>query len=366
MNKTDKEIVKQKIDAVYNSIDKNDMLVLSRWTTMWYYDTWNIDIFYGVKARVNKYLKTRYPFVSAKAWNKVATYDTALEPYIKNIVPMINLFFDFYSINEIYSKTIGTQNAIRFDPRAVRIIPTRKEEVISRCYTETVQHMKTAVIRELTAAVYSEARHISTYCTGSDYNAYLTQVANSNKEFALNWDTNKLSLDNLEKFYSFRWTDKYYGGKKWKQAVQHLKQLLAAKTDADAVYWIDRIMDLEHNTGFILDKGAYVFLKHISLSVPAPSGKKKTNKNCLDFRFYAKLEDMIPMCSKRVQHIYTANKNYLVHPTVELSKIIEKKTKEKKAKSAKLTDIFVEYLIPYSDQEIIVDVRKKDLTLVSE
>lgn len=49
-------------------------------------------------------------------------------------------------------------------------------------------------------------------------------------------------------FEKIRWR-RYFGGKKWGKATSYL--LVNPKTTDDKMFWIDRVLDLEHNTGGI-------------------------------------------------------------------------------------------------------------------
>lgn len=291
------------------------------------------DTYNALRKKAKAYQKNRWPWLTNTCLFSIATEWA----HFKNLNEMVNLFFDFYVMVEIYNKTVGTRNTTN-DYGRIKILPSRKEDIITDAYHTAISNIKKVTIRELDYSVYREGRHIPVYAgCNKQFRDVYDQICERNQKYKKSENARDLSLDELEEMFLQNWSDKYYGGEKWAMAVKHLKDLINSKTPDNDVYFIDRIMDLQHNTGFILNKGAYRFLKDFKFRLPNPSGTGKVLKNSLDFRFYAKLEDMIPLCSPSVRKIYFANKNYLNPPVLDLPLTVRTKVakSEKKAKSGK-------------------------------
>jgi hypothetical protein len=60
---------------------------------------------------------------------------------------------------------------------------------------------------------------------------------------------------------------------KWKDAASMLLKAESIKTIVEKIYWIDEVLDLQHNTGFILNKTEFMALFDKRL------GKSSKNKN---------------------------------------------------------------------------------------
>lgn len=284
--------------------------------------------------RITKYLDEQYPWIG-QALRRELSYLCPSRFY--RIMGFYNLFFDFYVMYEIYYRTIGIMKySDRLGENGL-ILPYKKEAAITSVFEETVGRMKEVVRKELRFSVYREARHIPAYIGSKGMQEYYDYVVNTaNRRYGSSGNCEKLTLEELEKFYSFKWSENNYGGKRWMRATTALIELEKSNDSMTDVFWIDRVFDLEHNTGHILDKGELDFLKSYKFRVWGPARRFKVNKNCLDFRHYATIEDMIPMCSSKVQKIYCANKNYLNQQPSVLVDVCEKKpVKERNAKIPK-------------------------------
>lgn len=99
-----------------------------------------------------------------------------------------------------------------------------------------------------------------------------------------------------------------YGGKRWGKATELLIKLKESKSIKDDIFFIDQIFDLQHNTGFILNKGPFITLENHSVNI-----KDSTWKRPLDIRFKYSPYDMLKWCSFEVRHLYITNLNYLPH-----------------------------------------------------
>lgn len=224
----------------------------------------------------------------------------------------LKLFFDFYVINEIWFKTIGLE---QFGYTLTKIIPYNKEKKIDEIFNLKISEMKERIINCLEISVRGEIRHfnqqgpIGTHFYLNLADKYIIQAKNLIEKYGGN--KSKWPLDKIyEGFYIKGWNSDF-GGKRWAKGTKLLIQLKNSKNVKDDIFLIDRIFDLQHNTGFILNKTYFKYLDYYF-----PENVKKENKirclNPLNFRFKAKIEDMAKLTSSEVYKIYMANKNYLI------------------------------------------------------
>ncbi len=93
-----------------------------------------------------------------------------------------------------------------------------------------------------------------------------------------------------------------YGGKLWADACFMLLQL--PKTHRDKVIWIDRVLDLYHNNGPLLDKTEFSILFSDDWECIGNDGNYYS---ALDFRAKASLKELKDQCSSKVKNIIVAN-----------------------------------------------------------
>jgi len=207
----------------------------------------------------------------------------------KKIPRIINTFFDFYCLYELWYKTVGGQ----FYKNAVpQILPWRKEEIIDKAFTDLVNSLKRLVIENLQRTVTLEAKH---------YNSY--GPCNTHTYAIFRQHPHDLGLIS-KMFYEKNWSSEY-GGKKWGIATDALIGLIQSRSIKDDVYWIDRIFDLQHNNGFILNKTIFKALEDCKgyLNNDCPLDYRA---GCVDIK-----EEMVPYTSFGVYKIMMANANYL-------------------------------------------------------
>ena len=219
----------------------------------------------------------------------------------KTVKKFRTIFIDFYAQNHIWFKTVGSS---QYGYKLEKIIPAPKEKKIDETFSTTVSMIKKLVIESLEDSVRSEIRHFQD-CF--DHNLFKEKI--------------KLSLNvgqssNLEKirlaFSYHKYWDRQYGGKRWAEATKYLISLKNSKNIKDDIYFIDRIFDLQHNTGFILNKTNFTHLEDRAFRLKkTPGANPKSSINALNFRFRASLEDLIDNSSITTKKLYFANKNYI-------------------------------------------------------
>lgn len=224
----------------------------------------------------------------------------------------LKLFFDFYVINEIWFKTIGLE---QFGYALTKIIPYNKEKKIDEVFNLRISEMKERVIHCLETSVRGEIKHFNTegplgrhfYVNLND--KYLIYAKNLIKKYGKN--KSKWPLDKIyEGFYLKGWNSDF-GGKRWAKGTKFLIKLKDSKNIKDDIFLIDRIFDLYHNTGFMLNKTYFKYLDYL-FHEDIKKKYKIRQSNPLNFRFKAKIDQMVNFCSTEVYKIYMANKNYLI------------------------------------------------------
>ena len=94
-----------------------------------------------------------------------------------------------------------------------------------------------------------------------------------------------------------------YGGRLWGHATAFLHE--NPRTEKQKVLWVDRVLDLYHNNGPLLDKTNFgvLFESHDELGDYSP----------LDFRASSSLTELSEHCSRKVRNIFIANRRALPH-----------------------------------------------------
>lgn len=230
----------------------------------------------------------------------------------------IRLFFDFYVMNEVWFKTIG-RGKLGYTNK---IIPSKKEEIIENTFNSIISEMKQRVIDCLEKSVRGEIKHFDNngpernipFKYNDIDNYYHCKNVKLIKNFIKKYGrrSNKWSLQTIRDGFLLNKWDECYGGKKWAKATELLIKLKNSKSITDDIYFIDRIFDLQHNTGFVLDKTYFKFLKNYFLPIDLRRRYKIKHRIPLNFRFAGKIEDMVNLASSKVYKIYMANKNYLI------------------------------------------------------
>ncbi len=241
---------------------------------------------------------------------------------------LLRLFFDFYALNEIWFRTLG---AAEYGYPVTRILPFAKEQAINQTFKNKVEALKNQVIHALEQSVRGEIMHwgcethderggvrSNKQSFWGDYEVVpgtsIFDKMNARIGYDNNWGYSqrkeffsKLPLEAIHSMYALKIWYRHYGGKRWAEATRLLIQLKDSKTLKDDIYLIDRIFDLQHNTGFILNKTVFATLD----SRERVNRKHKNGRwyyvKPLNYRFTASLHDLVRYASSDVRGLYTAN-----------------------------------------------------------
>ena len=216
-------------------------------------------------------------------------------------------FFDFYVLNEVWFKTVGMEDC---GYATTKILPFKKERVIRETFEEKVTLLKEEVVRALEYSVRREIEHWWHHAGNCQYNDRTKRIRYEalNKRYGFRWgcDFTRTSLETVKEMFLTRCWAIQYGGKKWATATDFLIKLKASKTLKDDVYLIDRIFDLQHNTGHLLNKTNFRVL-----SRPRSFSHRRSLCTPLTFRFKASVDELAKYCSNLIYGIYRANLNYI-------------------------------------------------------
>jgi hypothetical protein len=239
----------------------------------------------------------------------------------KSCKEILSLFFDFYVLNEVWFRTVGMEV---YGYAASIILPAAKERAIDSTFRAKVAAIKNEVVNALEASVRHEVRHWADetnrnkafrktcaavgikghdWDDGSEYDEGKEYTYADGKAFS------KLPLPSISMMYHARCWHRQYGGSRWGKGVDLLIKLKESKNIKDDIFLIDQIFDLQHNTGFILNKTGFAGLED-RVNRRLPNGRK-TQIKALNFRFRGSTEELSEHCSWRVKGLYVANKNYL-------------------------------------------------------
>jgi hypothetical protein len=232
-------------------------------------------------------------------------------------------FFDFYTLNLL--DYFAGEKTLNHSSRAERI--TNK-------YVEVTEEMYAKIRRALTYSIIREFRHFGSetfepvVCDEADEKLFYKY--DMLKEMSIKYDLEfirnrfdrylkgELELHDLHirfdidlliyAFSNVDWALKY-GGRNWAKAAQLLRE--EPKTVHHKQLWIDRVLDLQHNTGHILNKTDFW-----SLSQPKQCHRqfepRKNKRSPLNYRRYANsISDLIRYSSSSVRKLAIANMNYI-------------------------------------------------------
>lgn len=233
-------------------------------------------------------------------------------------------FFDFYALNLL--DFFAGEKTLNHSSRAERI---------TNRYAEVTEELYQKIYRALTYSVVREFRHFreETYLPES-ISGKKTRKTERYKE--LEEMSNKIRIAFIrgyhdkaflrtnecmitrysglslmmihEAFTKYYWCDKF-GGRSWGKATALLLDL--PRTTEQKQIWIDRVLDLQHNTGHILNKTDFYVL-----SQPKKCHRqfepKKNKRSPLNYRRYAeRISDLIRYSSPSVRKLAIANMNYI-------------------------------------------------------
>lgn len=232
----------------------------------------------------------------------------------KKISKQVRLLFDFYAINELYLRCGGFREIgyhkydVFVSEKIFDKVKFKYEEVVDLLFNDIVSCLAGTVRGELINNFYNCA-YLPKKTKNPLEETFLTHKILSQREgYTLKIFYRNGIIEHADKashlFRSYLW-DTSYGGELWAKAADALNDLKNVKTFADKVYWIDRVLDLQHNNGHILNKTRFS-----SLSIYR---HYFGNTTCLDFRANCKsIFDFIDFCSNSIRNLIIPRKRILI------------------------------------------------------
>lgn len=231
---------------------------------------------------------------------------------------LIRLFIDFYTLNEIWFRTVGAET---YGYNLTKVIPGKKADKIAAGLEKVVAVLKQEVIFALEASVRAEIAHwnnetsdkcydVDKYTFRPEYTA-LCKLATVSRWHASIVKLQKLPLPAISRLFNYKHWSQSYGGKLWGDATDCLIKLKESTVLKDDIFLLDRIFDLQHNNGFILNKTEFAMLDRVRKFKLTAVDKNYVYKKALNFRFGATLADMVENSTFAVKKIYMANLNYI-------------------------------------------------------
>jgi len=221
-------------------------------------------------------------------------------------ITTVNRFFDFYSIIELYLRTGGFRD-IGYPGYSV-FVTQRAEDKIRQAYERIVDSFYARIYTALVESVRSELHHYP----GSTLDSKEKQI----KEMGINVSQAKkrpgMYPENAHILFTLpRWVSGY-GGKKWAGGTALLIEAKKVKTHAEKVYWVDRVLDLYHNCGHMINKTEYRTLSSLSILWKSKTANRTFYSTPLDFRAKAKsIMEYIPHNSIAVKRLVIPQKKLL-------------------------------------------------------
>jgi len=247
---------------------------------------------------------------------------------------LASLFFDFYVMNEVWFRTIGLAT---YGYAVTNFLPHAKETAIDKTFNRVLAEVKAEVIDALEYSVRREIRHFTDRHAGVvdncrdwgaaeatedeelEYEANSKKYAKYKAEFRRRGGHDEVDLGTIENMFkdpAIDWEDSY-GGECWAEGTAFLIKLKESKTIKDDIFLLDRIFDLQHNNGFILNKTGF---KVICAEWSGGATSRKTwswfhddfkYTTMLDYRVYSNTKGLAKHASSSVRNLFTANRNYL-------------------------------------------------------
>lgn len=231
---------------------------------------------------------------------------------------VLKTFFDFYVITAV--DTFCGEQTLNHANKAKRVTQTCRK-VVDEMYEMVLESLRYAVTREFRhyhQEVYTgknkklmELSRKIKRLFGLSKNSVFRRSAEiparfkSQKKFLQ--CINKLGGMDFEAmstaFDEASWSHGY-GGKKWAKACKMLLEL--PKNHHQKVLWIDKVLDLYHNNGHILNKS---MLSVLSKPKTIGANKQKNRyKTALNYRRYAQtLSELTLFTSEDVRNLFVAN-----------------------------------------------------------
>jgi len=221
-------------------------------------------------------------------------------------------FFDFYSLSLL--RYFAGPETLNYSNKARRV-QDQYERIVDEFYL-SVRHA-------LEYSVFREFRHFTYYteCAGDNLNNRLKELSDNVSSIffieytpdafvkrvksKLELDMRSSLIDIKSSFDDYLW-DCDYGGKLWGKAAAFLIE--NPRTHKAKELWVDRVLDLQHNTGHILNKTEF-FQLSLRNQFANPSGGRG-RRTALNYRRYAKtISELAHYSSPSVKKLVKANLN---------------------------------------------------------
>jgi hypothetical protein len=176
-------------------------------------------------------------FRAVRQWSEVtrSIYTLTDEP------PIVGYVFDFYSLYTLWFSLHGKE---KYGYPNSTILCHARESALNEKFRFVTRRLALCIIDALDRAIRREARHTDGCLEGIRF-----------KYPKL--DYSRLTHSQLLTLFSMDcWSD-CYGGLKWAQGTKALMELVKVYNSDDLqemIMWIDIILDLQHNSGFIMNK----------------------------------------------------------------------------------------------------------------
>lgn len=173
----------------------------------------------------------------------------------KNRNDILCMFWDFYALYEMWFRLGGGTE--RYYGYTGKIVPFKREQKIISCYYDNIYEFFPLLYDALERSCRCEIRHFFM----QDYFDY-KYVNEKNKNYIRKLIKTKskwsISIQDMHKVFLEKeaWFERSYGGKRWARGTNLLLELQEKKKvfNENWGFYIDRILDLRHNTGVMLNK----------------------------------------------------------------------------------------------------------------
>lgn len=214
----------------------------------------------------------------------------------------ISKFFDFYAMYELYMRVGGFREEgypgydVFVNEPIYRRIVDKYEQVVDDFYKE--------IFEALELSVAGEIDHFPQRCPECKapnepqfYDKLCRKAGITRKQIQDCKDDVVTYAEVVYALFSVPKWSAQYGGKKWAKAAMLLIESKSLKTRHDKVMWCDRVLDLHHNTGHLLNKTDFAPL---STDYLPGSGRYKA----LNFRAKARsVMQFVPYLSPSVRNL---------------------------------------------------------------
>jgi len=169
--------------------------------------------------------------------------------------------FDFYALYSLWN-AIGSGKVNNSEeeilPNYVTITNRRREEVINHAMADCTRQLGKAVLEGLKFSIYSELEHAFTneMVWWNGQYPELDIKMKSYKSKPVSQLDKTFSIEEAYLIYKYGAWLEGYGGEQWAKVIDayhHLEKNLNSNLQS-LIVAIDRIYDMQHNTGFVLDK----------------------------------------------------------------------------------------------------------------